>query len=503
VTDATDATEAANPAPAPEEDPRPPRPGRRHARPPVKGRWAVSVSLAAAVVVVGIIALAVPVPGAAPPPGGTDGVGLAPAGARSSSAFCTAGAGSAAASTIYLTNTTPHPVAGSMTTVAASTGGRAASLRRGVTVPPLGTAAVDPALGMSAGSTASTIVFAGGGVSADQVVAGPAGWSMAPCASQISSSWAFAGGSTAAGDTLALALFNPSASPATVNVSFLTAHGVMTPQPYQGLLVAPGQLVVENVGEYVQNVPAIATVVSADSGALVGDELQQTGSPGLSLRLGSPDLSTSWQFAQNTSLVGSTLAFDLANPGASAVTATLSVRLPGASVTPKSIEVPPQSNVIFRAPAAGWPVRTPYSVSVQATGPIVAGRSVTAASGARSPLWGSTSGSTTLSDQWLLPGPGVPGAPGIAGATTRSIAVADPGSSPAQVVVDALSGATVARFTVLPGKLMVLGPATVGGLRVFTVTASQPVSVEADSGPTGAPGIVSFSGFPFSSDSGG
>ena len=148
-------------------------------------------------------------------------------------------------------------------------------------------------------------------------------------------------------------------------------------------------------------------------------------------------------------------------------------------------------------------MRTPYSVSVQATGPIVAGRSVTAASGARSPVWGSTSGSTTIADQWLLPGPGVPGAPGIAGAILRSIAVADPGSSPAQVVIDALSGATVASFTVSPGKLMVLGPTAVGGLRVFTVTASQPVSVEADNGPTGAPGIVPFSGFPFSSDSGG
>ncbi len=58
----------------------------------------------------------------------------------------------------------------------------------------------------------------------------------------------------------------------------------MTPQPYQGLLVAAGQLVVENVGDYVQNVPAIATIVSADSGALVSDELQQTASPGLSLQ---------------------------------------------------------------------------------------------------------------------------------------------------------------------------------------------------------------------------
>jgi hypothetical protein len=70
-------------------------------------------------------------------------------------------------------------------------------------------------------------------------------------------------------------------------------------------------------------------------------------------------------------------------------------------------------------------------------------------------------------------------------------------------VLDALTGRRVAAFTVAPGALMVLGPAAVGGLRVFTVSSTQPVSVEADSGPTGAPGIVAFSGFPLPSDSGG
>ena len=436
-------------------------------------------------------------PGAAPPPAGTDGVGIAPAAARSSSAFCTADAGRAAASTIYLTNTSARPVAGSMTTVSLSSGGPVVSVRRAVTVPSLGTAAVDPALGMPAGSTASSFAFAGGGVSADQVVAGPAGWSMAPCASQISAEWAFAGGSTAAGDTLTLALFDPTASPATVNVSFLTPRGLLTPQSYQGLLVGAGQLVTENVGDYVQDVPAIATIVSADSGAVVSDELQQTTGPGLSLRLGSPDLSTSWQFPQNTPVTGSTVAFDLANPGTSAVTASLSVGVSAATVMPKSIEVPPQSNVVFDASnAAGWPVRVPYSVSVQASGPVVVGRSVSAPSGAAPPTWGSSAGTTTLSTRWLVPGPGVASAPGIAGAATRSLAITDPGSAPAAVVVAVLGGRRVATVTVEPGAPVVLGPKTVGGLRVFTVTSSQPVAVEADSVPSGAPGVVSFTGFP-------
>jgi hypothetical protein len=341
-------------------------------------------------------------------------------------------------------------------------------------------------------------------VSADQVVAGQGGWSMAPCASSVSSNWAFAGGSTASGNTLSLALFNPGASAATLNVSFLSAHGLLAPQPYQGLAVGPGQLVVENVGDYVQDVSAIATIVSAESGSVVSDEFQQVAGSGVSLRLGSPDVSTSWHFAQNTSVAGSTVGFDLANPGTTPVTATLSVGLPNATVLPKSIVLPPQSNVNFDASTnPGWPVRTPYVLGVEASGPIVAGRSVVAPSNAAPPTWGSSSGITAVSTQWLVPGPGVPGAPGIAGATTRSLAIADTGSVPARVSVAVLGGSRIAAVTVAPGSLSVLGPRVVGGLEVLTVTSSQPVSVEADSGPSGAPGVVSFSGFPPSSSGGG
>jgi hypothetical protein len=107
-----------------------------------------------------------------------------------------------------------------------------------------------------------------------------------------------------------------------------------------------------------------------------------------------------------------------------------------------------------------------------------------------------------VSGQWLVTAAGVAGAPGVAGATTRSLAVSDQGSAPARVVVGVLGGGPVAAFTVTPGSLMVLGPRAVGGLRTFTVVASQPVSVETDSGPTGAPGVVSFSGFPIPASSG-
>jgi hypothetical protein len=50
---------------------------------------------------------------------------------------------------------------------------------------------------------------------------------------------------------------------------------------------------------------------------------------------------------------------------------------------------------------------------------------------------------------------------------------------------------------VSPSGLVVLGASVVGGLRPLVVTASGPVGVEVDEGPSGAPGVVSASGFPY------
>jgi hypothetical protein len=99
--------------------------------------------------------------------------------------------------------------------------------------------------------------------------------------------------------------------------------------------------------------------------------------------------------------------------------------------------------------------------------------------------------------RWLVPGPGIPSAPGTANAAIESLAVANPGSSAVRVVVGTFGGSRpVAAFTVAPDRLIVLGAAQIQGLPVLTVSASGPVNVEEDSGPSGAPGVVSSAGFP-------
>ncbi len=488
-------------APEPRATPRWARRDRPSPVEPERGRAAALVAVAAVALVVAVVAAVVSVPAATPAPAPTDGAVVAPAGAYSSSAFCPAGTGTAATTTVYLTNSTRRVVQGAMTAVGTpGSGGAVPTTHERVSVPPLGSLAVDPVSGLPAGSTAASFTFAGGGVVATQAVSGPAGWSTAPCPSLISSQWGFAGGSTSAGNTLTLSLYNPAAIEAVVNVTFLTESGVIAPQQYQGLVVPSGQMVDENVGDFVQGQDTIATLVDAQSGGVVASEFQQWSgaSTGMSLRAGSPSLSTTWRLAQTTVLPQSTVDVTLANPGSTPATATISLGLSSGSVVPHRLVVAPSSVAVFSASGtAGLPEQVPYSLTVTSSAPIVAGRTVEAPSGSVQPGWGSSSATVTAVPRWLVPGPGIQSAPGTAGATVESLAVANPGSSAVRVVVGTLGGGRpVAVFTVAPGRLSVLGSAQLEGLPVLTVLASGPVNVEEDSGPTGGPGVVSSAGFP-------
>ena len=336
------------------------------------------------------------------------------------------------------------------------------------------------------------------------VISGPTGWSTAPCASSVSSEWDFVGGSTTTG-SLDLSLYNPTAAQAMVNVSFLTTDGnVLVPQAYQGITLTPGQLGVVGLGAYVQNERVVATQVQTSSGAIVATELDQMSVPtgsGLALVAGTPGPATVWRFAQTTAVRGGTVTLSVANPGSTPVTAVISVGLSSATVTPKALTVAGHTVVAFAASAAaGWPLGSPYSVTVTASGPVIVGRSVGAPAGSVAPQAGLTGGTITTGSAWLVVGPGIPGHPVVPGASMQTLAVANPGSSPLTVTVSPLAGGrSVGRATVAAHGLVVFGPAALVGLQPLVVTASGPVSVELDDGPAGAPGVVASSGFPLGS----
>jgi len=263
---------------------------------------------------------------------------------------------------------------------------------------------------------------------------------------------------------MTLDLYNPTSTDAVMNVSFLTASTVITPSAYQGLVVPAGHLVAENVGDFVQNQSEIATLVSAQSTAVVADELQQWSSGstgGLALRLGSPSLSTVWHFAQTNNSNKTTVIFHVANPGTQAGVATFDIGVPvgfdrphpstgagpvgggadhsGSSPRPQSDAVHGERSGRRWAWSSPGPSRRPNGSSPPLWGSI-AGRRPPALTG-----WSRDRGPEPLRARPMPPQqpgrrqfPGRP--PPRSGSTTLG------------------TGRTVGSFTVAPGSLAVLGP---------------------------------------------
>ncbi len=476
---------------------------RRGRMDPVPHRPVIAGTLLGLVVLVGVLAEVLGTPSALPAPDADATAAVTPTSSIQSTAFCTQNGGADLGAVDVVVNTSDERRLGEVATISSAD---KVPVVQPLSVPPRGTLLVHPAFGLKTGSLGSTFTFSGGGVSVAQAVSSPAGWSMAACSNQVNSAWNFAGGSTTSGQTLAVTLYNPTTSEAVVNLSFQTASGPLTPLPYQGLVLAPGAVISEPVGAYVQGASGVGTRVSAQSGSVVASELatwSAGGHSGLGLLGGAPAGSRHWWFTQNTATTGGSLAFTVANPGPQTVSVTLRASLSDATVPSQHLRVPANSTaVVVGSRTTGWPLGVPYAVSVTSTGPVVVGREVGAAAKAASPVWGSVSGTPLASPRWLVAGPTGAGKPVVPGAAVASLAVLNTGSELASVVVRAGGNRQIlASFTLGPDAMVVLPTSTLRSGSSFVVTASQPVTVEADATPGGAPGVVVTPAAPLPSSS--
>ncbi|HUZ20876.1 MAG TPA: DUF5719 family protein [Acidimicrobiales bacterium] len=120
---------------------------------------------------------------------------------------------------------------------------------------------------------AATVLVNGAGVGVEELVHGPTGPVSSPCVSHASMVGYVAAGSTENASNLALALYDPGATPAVVNVSFATGAGRVAPPTFQGISLSAGQLQVVDVGHYLPARPVVATTVSATGGKVVAGAL--------------------------------------------------------------------------------------------------------------------------------------------------------------------------------------------------------------------------------------
>ncbi|MGH9018910.1 MAG: DUF5719 family protein [Acidimicrobiales bacterium] len=421
---------------------------------------------------------------------------VTPAGAESSAWFCSGSTGTAgvAPGALLLANATPRPVTGTATTLTAAAAGPPVPFTaraRAQTVAQPGAAISGSAM------LGSSLVLSGGGVGITQVMGSPLGATAAACASRTSRRWYFADASTSPGDTVMLSLFNPTDTIAVVDVSFVSAAGVLAPPAYQGVDLAGDTMVDENVGVHVPGVAHFATVVTTLSGAVVATEVQtagQAGDGGASTTLGAASPAAVWSFAENTDVPSGSTVFHLFNPSSTAARVTVRFGFSRGAAEPLVVVVPADGvEALSTDKVTRIPRSTAFAatfVTARSTG-IVVDRQVVAPPGSAAPEQGTTAGVPGGSDRWLLPAADVP-AMGVA-----SLAVVDLGRRPVAVTLTTLSGVpqrTVAGFdgrTVRPDLPLVVVPAAGSaiGSVPLELRASGPVAVEMDATPAGSPGV--------------
>ncbi|MHB8328946.1 MAG: DUF5719 family protein [Acidimicrobiales bacterium] len=418
---------------------------------------------------------------------------LAAAGADTSAWYCAGSAAAPAGSqpAVVLTNPDPRPVPGTVDVIAPA----GVVQHQSFTVPADGQLRVP----LAAAGAASVLLY-GGGVGALEVVSGPLGWTSAPCVSTTATHWYFAHGSTAAGRSLALAVFNPAATDAVVDISLVSASGgLIEPAAYQGLPVPARSVVIADVAHHVPNDPSLATEVSALSGSVVAAELSTAGAPGsggLSIVGGVSTPRSQWAFAEDTDVLGGGNVFTVFNPSGRPARVTVSISLAQGKAEPLTMQVPALATASLSAKDQ---IRIPPNTAYAATfstgvGPgIVVAREASAPAGAPSATIGFSTASPGGVSRWLVPA--VP-APGIG---TWALAVVDLAGRPVHVTVGSFDTtgalrplAGYGRLTLATGGLLVLGPNPPPpvGDAPLEVVGDGPLAVELDPLPSGAPGTV-------------
>ncbi len=473
-------------------------------------RWRALVLVAAVIVVVALLAgsrgTTAPVSPLVQPV-----AQVAPADAESSSWYCI---GQSTASGqepgyVVLTNTTATPVAATVNQE--SDGGSVATVA--VSVPARG--AVVPTMPAPASGSwlSETVSVAGGGVAVSQVVSGPSGWTTSPCQSTTSATWYFAGGTTVNGDVLQVALLNPTSTPVVADLSFVTPSGVVHPINYQGIVLQPDQVVVENVASEIQDVPTVSTTVTVRTGRVVATEMQTymyEGSPvGLAVVPGANAAQPNWFIPQSREVASGASTVDVYNPTGVPERARVDLHLASGPLTPLSVTIAPGTTWVLPTSAQSRiPVGAFYSVAVSSTGGpgVVVARAVRAPTTSPSPQAGMATASdglatTSATGRWVIAPPGTSTKLPVAGARTENLAFMNTSATTEHFSVHVAGGT---KDTVLvvgslrPGATAQLSGSAVASVGVdpVFVQSSGPMAVSADMGPSGMVGVVTMPGIP-------
>lgn len=292
--------------------------------------------------------------------------GFAVSGAQSTALYCTGltdAAGGASGEIIFLnTARAPRLI---QATVVSDTGQHATST---LDVPGHATRSLTP--GSLAGNDfAVWAVVGGGGVVADVLTSD--GEAQVPCRSAGVGSWYGAGFSTAVGSTAVISLFNPTATPAVVNLVTYSPSGYDAPAPYQGLSVAGHGVTTINLGRQIVNTSDVGVGVEVLRGSVDVVGVQRSGAVA-SFNAGAPTR-RSFVFPDVTTSQGAVAQLLFANPSDASVTVTADVSLGSYTIPAQTVVIGARATgAIDITPNSAIPAEGYATVTARATGPVTA-----------------------------------------------------------------------------------------------------------------------------------
>jgi hypothetical protein len=213
-------------------------------------------------------------------------------------------------------------------------------------------------------------VVDGGGVVADEVTTTRS--SVVPCSGAGVTTWYASGLDTSVGSSAALSFYNPTATPAVVNVTAETPGGFVAPAPFQGLPVGAHAEVVLNLGGLIVNTRNVGVRVNVVRGTLVIAGVEYAGTVG-SLDVGATSPATSAWFPRVTTSDQALAEIRVANPGAAPVSVTVHVALGSFRVPDQTLSVGPfATTMVTITPNSAIPAAGYATVTLSASAPVVA-----------------------------------------------------------------------------------------------------------------------------------
>jgi hypothetical protein len=201
------------------------------------------------------------------------------------------------------------------------------------------------------------------------------------CATQPSSRWYFAAGTTVRGVEQWLVLFNPFGDDAVVDLSFYTDSGLQEPGDLQALTVPRRSRVAIEIDQKVRRQQSVATAVVTRAGRIVAQQTlvfgTGSGRTGETRSLGAVKPASEWVFPSGRTMPGAVRTLAISNPGALDAEADVTIA-PAADIAiePVTVHIPRTgvANVQIGACGALQPpacIQVPpnvgYSADVRAT----------------------------------------------------------------------------------------------------------------------------------------